>query len=899
MKRHILCIFAAVLPAVAARAADEPAAAPATAPATGPAKVVQRTVTEGDVTVAGLDNGLTVIVKPMRLAPVVCVRAYVRAGGMYEREFLGCGISHLCEHLVAKGAVSEPYAPHGGAMGSTRSIVSDIGGQSNASTSLAWTQYYISAGAGKAMDCIDLVAGWMAKAEITEQDFQREHGVVQRELELGKDEPRRQMWYAHAKDVFATHPASVPVIGYAAPLSKLTVEDVRTYHRRMYVPNNMVFVIVGDVNVEKALDRTCQAFAGFPAGRRPILTLPEAPELPGIVRTVRPHRGIEEVLAEISFPSIPLLHEDLYALDVLSTILGTGEASRLVSDVRREKRLVTSISTSSWTPAWGRGIFNVSYRAEPEKADAAEAAVLDGLRAVAADGVTADELARAKRQMVARFVYSQQSVESVASMLGTDMLTTGDVGFSRNYTERVQAVTTEQVHAVAEKYLTFDRYAVTRLVPAESHRAAGAAETETKQASGRMITLDNGLRVVLHATDAVELVSMAFVAEGGVLVETPETNGLGSLMTALATKGTPEMSAEQIAAFFAAAGGSLTGSAGNNSLYWQASVLDDRFDKALGILADVIQRPTFPEKELEILRPSQLAAIDRVDENWQGELNKAFRERFFKDAPYAMLPVGRREVVADATAEQLAAFHKRALRAGDCVLAIYGHFDADATAERVRKLFGDLPAGKIELPEPAAREVPADGERHVVETEKKVAGVIVAAPGMKASNIEDRFAITVLDTIISGYRLPAGWLHTELRGKRLVYVVHAYNWWGLAPGAFMVYAAGQPAEADRIVGIIHKNLRKAAGYTPTQAEVDRAVNTILTAELLGNQSMSSLAMSAALDELYGFGWDFRSELEARYGAVTPADVARVGKKYLSGGYVTVIATPEPKAAENP
>ena len=76
------------------------------------------------------------------------------------------------------------------------------------------------------------------------------------------------------------------------------------------------------------------------------------------------------------------------------------------------------------------------------------------------------------------------------------------------------------------------------------------------------------------------------------------------------------------------------------------------------------------------------------------------------------------------------------------------------------------------------------------------------------------------------------------------------------------------------------------------AEVDRAVNTILTADLLGNQSMRSLAMSAALDELYGFGHDFRNKLESYYGKVTPADVARVGRKYLSGGYVTVVSTPK-------
>ncbi|MGB2824721.1 MAG: pitrilysin family protein, partial [Phycisphaerae bacterium] len=841
--------------------------------------------------VATLANGLTVIVKPMRIAPVVCVRAYVRAGGLYEAEYLGCGISHLCEHLVAKGAIHE--GPGHGGTKETRSAVSEIGGQSNASTSMARTQYYISAAAGKAMECIDLIAGWMSSAEITADDFQREHGVVQRELELGKDDPDRQMWYAHAADVFGTHPAAVPIIGYAQPLRKLALQDVQTYHRRMYVPGNMVFAIVGDVEPDAALRRTCEAFAGFAQGRRPDLSLPEVRPLPGVVRTVGPNVGLKEVMQEMSFQTIPLLHEDLHALDVLSTVLARGESSRLVAKVRREKRLVTSISCSSWTPEWGTGVFNVGFRAAPEKADEAEKAILDELGAVAEKGVTDAELTRAKRQMVAELVHSQQSVESVSAMVAGDYLSTGDASFSRNYTQRIEAVTAEQVHRAAGRYFTFDRMAITRLVPAGKFAAAGAAAGAAARRKAVTLALPNGLRVVLNATDAVELVSMAFVTKGGLLVEDQATNGIGSLMASLSTKGAGEMSAEQIAEFFAAAGGSIAGACGNNSFYWRASVLKDSFEEAMAVFADVVRRPTFAESELQILRPMQLAAIQRINEDWSSELQRFFRAEFFTRGPYGMLSIGRKEVVEAATAKQLAEHHRRYVRAGDSVLAVFGNFDAEATAKRVGKLFADVPAGKVELKAAPARQVGESGELHVLETQKKVAGVILAAPGMKVDNLEDRFAVDVLDTIISGYRLPSGWLHTELRGKQLVYVVHAYNWMGLSPGAFVVYAAGQPDKAPEIVSIIRRNLRKAADYTPTRKEIDRAVNIILTAELLGNQSMGSLAMSAALDELYGFGHDFRNKLEAHYGKVTPADVARVGRKYLSGGYVTIVATPQP------
>jgi len=872
--------------------AGAPAAGPQTRPAAAPLEVLDRSVSPGGALVARLDNGLTVIIKPLRSAPVVCVRAYVRAGGLYEREYLGCGISHLCEHLVAKGEVErgEGHVTARAAPG-TRDRVEEIGGQSNAATSLDDTQYYIEAAAGKAGDCIDLIADWMARPDITRTDFDREHGVVQRELELGKDSPGRQMWYTHARDVFGTHPAAVPVIGHAAPLSRLTLRDVRTYHDRMYVPENTAFVIVGDVDVQEALRRTCRAFAGWPHGRLPDLSLPRVEPFSGVRRTVRAMPNLTETMEEISFQTVGLLHEDLHALDVLSTVLSGGESSPLVRKLRRDRKLVTSISSSSWTPHWGKGIFTVSYRCEPNSADAAEKAVLDELRAAVAKPPADDELARAKRQMVASYVYSQQSADSIAATLASDWLATGDADFSRSYTTKVQAVTAEQVEAAARKYFTFDRMVVTRLVPSGSAGAAALPESAARAAAAEMFTLPNGLRVVLKPTAAVQLVSMVLASRGGLLLEDANTNGLGSLMADLSCKGAGKRSAEQIAEFFASAGGGLAGQCGNNTFYWQATVLDDSFPTAMEILADVVVRPTFDRKELEILRPVHLAAIERVDEQWMGQLNAFFRREFYKHSPYAMEPVGRKELVARATAGQIAAWHRKSVRAGDSVLAVCGHFDPAAAKRQIEKLFADMPAGKVALKLPQPRKVAPAGERHELKTDKKVGAVMVGSPGMTLDN-DDRFPLAVLDTIISGYRMPGGWLHTELRGKQLVYVVHAYNWAGLAPGAFVTYAAGQPEKMPEVIDIIHRLLHKAAGYTPTAEEVARAVNVILTAELLENQSMGELAMSAALDELYGFGYDFRGKLEAKYRKVTPADVAAVGRKYLGGGYVTCLTTPK-------
>lgn len=846
-----------------------------------------------DIVIDTLPNGVTVLVRPSRTTPVVTVRGYVRSGGLYEGKYLGCGISHLTEHLVALGAehLMEGQAPRAGGEPNVPDRVRQIGGQANAYTSLDHTCYYISAEASKAGECIDLIADWLARPQMTEADFKREHGVVQREIEMGKDDPGRQLWYAHAANLFGDHPAGVPVIGYLEPLSHLTFADVQDYHARSYVPQNMVFVIVGDVDVQACLQHVRKALGDLPRGRAVDLGLPPVPPVVGVRRRSLEMPALSETLQEISFQTIPLVHEDLYALDVLSDILAANPTSRLPERILRQRKLVTAIDTTSWTPPWGRGAFSVSFRCAPERADEAEAAILDELQAVAQRGVSRAELEQAKREKITQWVLSQQSVESQAATLSSDYLSTADAAFSADYTRRIQAVTAAQVRDVARRYLAPDRMVITRMTPPAMAAATLPAEAGRPQQAPEAFTLSNGLRVILQPLPAPGgrgLVAMAMVTEGGLLLEDEETNGLGALMMALSIKGAGNLSADAIAKAFH----TISGECGNNTFFWQATVLDDRFLPALEVFGQVVLRPTFSPQELDILRPAQLAAIERVDQEWSSRLNKLYRQQFFAHSAYAMLPVGRQDVVSAATPEQLAAHHRRCIKAGGSVLAICGQFDPAAARPAVERIFAAMPTGRVAMRLAPLRTVAPAGEQYVVTvSDQPVAGVIVAAPGMKVSDVEDRIAIDVLDTILSGYQLPSGWLHDELRSKRLVYMVHAYNWPGLAPGAFVTIAACQPANAARVIGIIRDNLAKAANYLPSQQEVDEAVNVILTAEMLDTQSAASLALSSALDELYGLGYDWRRRMVAQYRAITPQDVRNVGAKYLGRGLVTVVTTP--------
>jgi zinc protease len=188
--------------------------------------------------------------------------------------------------------------------------------------------------------------------------------------------------------------------------------------------------------------------------------------------------------------------------------------------------------------------------------------------------------------------------------------------------------------------------------------------------------------------------------------------------------------------------------------------------------------------------------------------------------------------------------------------------------------------------EPAARQT----RRQVKHTQKQVAAITVGFPGTSLTNLEDRYALHILDAIISGIGFPGGWLHTELRGKQLVYVVHAFNWLGLEPGYFGIMAATQPQKVNEVIEVMLQNLDKAKAGTISADELERAKQLAVIAERLDRQTNDQLAKDAALNELYGLGYDFSAREKALLDKVTKADVQRVAQAYFHHPTI-VITTP--------
>jgi zinc protease len=839
-----------------------------------------------------LNSGLTLLIKEHRSAPVAAVRMYVKTGSIYEQEYLGTGISHLFEHLLHGGSTSTRSESE------AEKIIISIGNNSNAYTTTDHTCYFINTSREHAATAVDLLADFITNPIWPDKEFEREWQVVQRELEMNDNEPQRQLYYAQMEALYTVHPARFRTIGYQSAIQTLTKADIVGYYERMYVPDNVVVSVAGDFQAEEILALLQKAFSRFT--RRPVRTVAIPPEPPvGSPRTVvRNLPTTRELLFSLNYPTVELTHPDLYALDLLAFILGTGDSSRMAVAIR-DKQLGRSIGCNSFTPNWGSGTFEVDGRTMPDKWEVCKAAILAEIKRVAAEPVSADELAKAKRLKTAEHVFSHQTAESVASSLGTSFLSAGDPHFDDYYTKRIQEVTAEQILAVARRYLVDERLCSAFVGPPGFVIGKKAGEQEQAARSGMEIKkLDNGMRILLKRDPYAPVVALQFFLKGGQVGETAGQAGLHAMLGQLLPRGTKTRSAQEIASFFDSAGGDISASGQRHTLGVSCQVLKEDFDRAFDVFADVIVNPTFPEDQLAIFKPIMLAAIRAIPEQIDQYTFDVLASRFHPASPYGHRRLGTIETVGNMTADMLRSFYHDRLCGKESVLAIVGDVDMDAAMAKVKAAFGSVPADPRQTLPKAATDPPLqENTVHIAKSDQAAAMIMLAYRGVTLHDDADLTNLAVIDTIISGYGYPSGWLHTDLRGgvEGLTYAVHAFNSPGVVPFMFAAYANCQPKNAGRVFEIMTRDLAKAARGEFTEAELAEAKNQILVNEKMSNQTAAEVAMQAAANVVLDrdYDWDSPDKLAARLNAVALDTIKATARKYLTQ-YTAVITTPAPE-----
>ncbi len=842
-----------------------------------------------NVTLAKLDNGLTVIVQENHTAPVSTVRCYVQnTGGAFEGKYLGAGLSHVLEHVVAGGTTT-----HRGEKEIEKTIAS-FGGATNAYTTSDHTTFFIDCPARNVMTSIELVADSMQHITFESKEFERELKVVRREL--ADDEDDRGHVLADQLDltVYAVHPVRHPVIGYLQVLNGTTNQTIIDFYHDRYVPNNQIFVVVGDVKTQDVLDHVARQWAGTPRGRETFVPLPEEPEQVSPREAVRQMDGTVYDFA-LAWPTVTLSNRDMYALDLAAYILGQGESSRLVRRLKYETPtpLVLGVGTMSNTPHFVRGYFAVSGESNPDTWPAAEKEILRMVNQLRNEEVDPAELARAKKQKAAELVFQHQTVQQQAESLGISYLTAADPLFDSRYAERIQSVTAAEIRDVARKYFVPAR--LSRIVIAPRGSAAKGAVAERESGSGKVHfkKLANGLRVLVKRVPNLPLVNIQAHVLGGSSTDGEPMAGRAAMLADLMDKGTTRgASAADIANYFDSVGGAIAFGSGRFTFNGSATCLKEDFPKAAALFADSLLYPALPDDQFQRAKLAFIAAIENRSADAAAEADDVFLDALPGTSPYHIHPEGKVETINRLSSAALKKLHDEWFLPGNMVVTVYGDIEpADAMA-LVKKHFGDLPAAErkpVEFP-PHSNAI-AESKTVSKATGKDTAMVMMGYPCEGIYDKQDHAAMTVLRAILNGYSTPGGWLHNELRGAGLVYYVFTREMTGPVPGFFVVTSQTYPEKLDEVVERIRRNLDKAKKGDISDSEFHTAIEQIVALHAQENVTISDQARTAAIDELLSLGFDYDTKFDAEIRAVTKDDVVRAANKYLTK---SVLVTTAPK-----
>jgi zinc protease len=830
-----------------------------------------------------LPSGLTIIVQEDHSAPVASVQAWCATGSIYEDQHLGAGLSHILEHMLFKGTKTR----------STNEIaqkIQDVGGYINAYTSFDRTVFWIDVPKDGVSTALDILADAMMNSTLPPEEYQKEQEVIRREFAMGMDDPDRMAGLLLFATAYQRHPYRFPVIGELEIYNQLTQDQVMQYYKTRYVPNDLTFVVVGDVDAEKVRQQLAELFKPYPEKSLKPLFIPAEPpqlgrrEVHQEFATELTHLSLAWHIPEVTNPDVP-------ALDLLSTILGDGRSSRLYRRVREEAGLAFSISAFSYTPG-DPGLFGVEATVDPKKREAAEQLALRIVDDVKQAGVTAEELAKAKKITLSHHLGALTTMRGQASDIGSNWLLTRNLNFSRDYLDAVQKVTLDDIKRVAATYLTENNLTVISLNPKGS--LAGKAEGAKAPAAGdvQKFELSNGLRLLVREDPRLPLVGMGAVFRGGLLAETPQTNGITRLMAKVLLKGTKTRTAEQIANEIEAVGGSISSDAGNNSFSVSLDVTQPDIKLGVDLLSDVLLNATMPEKAIAREKEIQIAAIQQEEEQLTTVARNIMRQALFPQHPYALRSNGSVESVQRLTQKDLLEFRDRYVVAKNGVIYVFGDVNAAEVKQLIEQALGKMKAGTIALTD-AKPSVPL-GKPETVESRKdKAQGVIVVGFRGASLSSPDRYALELIDEASSD--LGSRFFIRIREQMGLAYYVGASQMQGLVPGLFAFYLGTDPQKIEPVKTALLDEIHKLANEGLTPEELARGKKKLIGQQEIANQSNDAFGYHCALDELYGLGFDYYKRFEHDVNAVTLDYIKQVAAKYFRD-QPYVLATVRPPAS---
>ena len=392
-----------------------------------------------------LDNGVRIVFEKIPHVRSASVGVWVQSGTRNEPAELN-GVSHFIEHMVFKGTKTKSASD-------MARVMDSIGGQVNAFTTKECTSFYLKTLDYHLQTGLDILFDMVLEAKFGEEDVETERGVIVEEIGMYEDSPEDLVTEQMLESIYRGSALGMPILGKRETLENMDGKTMRRYLEEHYRPENIIVAISGSFTDEHL---------AYVKKRFSVLTgKGENPCPPANYQktTVVKKKDIEQTHICLGFPSIPSGSEDRYAMQIFNNILGGGMSSRLFQKVREEQGLCYSIYTFT-SPSIDTGAFGIYVALSPKMQKKALEIICQELHEISENGVSEEELIRVREQIKANMLMGLESTSSRMSFLARSEMVYGDVQTPDDIIERYDAVTAEEIRALAARVLDFDQVSI-------------------------------------------------------------------------------------------------------------------------------------------------------------------------------------------------------------------------------------------------------------------------------------------------------------------------------------------------------------------------------------------------------------------------------------------------------
>lgn len=868
-----------------------------------------------------LENGLTVLTKEVRTAPVVSVQVWYGVGSRHE-DVGSSGIAHQLEHMMFKGTTLRPIQ--------FGRLFSTLGSDSNAFTSFDQTAYYGTAEREKLEALLVLEADRMQNTLIEENALKSEKRVVISELQGYENSPEYRLNRVVMRSLFPDHPYGLPVGGTKADVEKFNVTQVSDFYRRYYHPGNAVLTIVGDFDTETTIAKVKEIFGQIP--RKTTLETGDKTQ-EKLQRVAKPATGKGEQLIVLRepgaasliqaiYPAPDIRHPDAVVLDVMDYILSDGRTSRLYRELV-DTGLASDVNASVANLVEG-GWYEILITAAAD----ANLYQIDGklrqaIAQLAAKPPSESEVKRAKAQLEASVILGNRDITSLGMQLANDQIVTGDYHYIDRYLAAIHKVKPDDVQRVVREYLQPQLRSVGFFQPTQAaatkstsrgkgklsatgeHFGAGAVvdpqilhqylpqvqqpTVNSTQPLPERITLANGMQVLLFPDATTPTVSLSGYIRAGTEHDPQQKAGLANLVAENLMSGTKTKTAYEIAQILESQGADLDFVTTREGVRIEGSSLSEDLSVLISTLADSIINPTFPQKELELARQQSLTNLKQdLDDPNEVARRKFAQSVYPKPHPLHLYPTA--ESLGQIKRRDVLEFKQTYYRPDTMILVLVGDFDIVQVRSQLEREFGVWQVkGDIPTPSyPAVKKPDNSVQINSVLPGKAQTVTYMGNMGISRSNPQ-YYAAQVLNQVLGGDTLSSR-LGAEVRDRQgLTYGIYSSFIAGRNYGTFLIEMQTNPEDTLKAIASTRKLLQDINSNGITANELEVAKQTLISNYIVALANPEELAYRITMNQVYGLDTSELRDLPRKIRQITLEQVNQAARDLLHPDKITVVS----------